>query len=79
MTKYKRVICLVLASELYIIITEFNIKAIIQIIINSILLTKTFLTKILLVIYTDLYLLYNYIIKLESIAEKRFIINIIRL
>ena len=79
MIKYKRVICLVLALKLYVIITGFNIKAIIQTIINSILLTKTSLTKILLVVCTDSYLLYDYIIKLESTAEKRLIIDIIGL
>ena len=70
---------MVLVLELYVIITGFDIEAVIQIIINNILLTETSLTKILLVICTDLYLLYDCIIKLGSTAEKRLIINIIGL
>ena len=74
MIKYKRVIRLVLALELYIIVVGFDIGSIIQTISSGILSTK-----ILLVIYTNLYLLYDYITKLGSIVEKRLIIDIIGL
>ena len=33
----------------------------------------------LIIIYTDLYLLYRYLVKLNTTKEKRFIINIIAL
>ena len=78
-TKCKRVTRSVLASELYVIVAGFDIRAIIQTTINSILSTETPLTKILLVVYTDSYLLYDYIIKLGSTAEKHLIIDIIGL
>ena len=34
---------------------------------------------IFIIIYTDLYSLYKYLVKLSAIKEKRFIINIIAL
>ena len=58
--KYKKVTYLVLALELYKIAYRFNNRAIIKEIINRVLKFKVLLT-----IYINLKLLYNYIIKLS--------------
>ncbi|PMD67706.1 uncharacterized protein K444DRAFT_515980, partial [Hyaloscypha bicolor E] len=62
----------ILASELYNMAYSFNIGALVKSIINRILEIE-----LLLVVYTDLKLLYEYFIKLETIREKHLIINII--
>ena len=59
---------------MYIIVAGFNIGSVIQTTTSSILSTK-----ILLVMCTDSYSLYNYITKLGSTAEKRLMINIMGL
>ena len=65
---------MILASELYSIAHRFDIGG----------SAKSILDKILgidlpLVLYTDLKSLYDYLVKLGTIAEKRLIINIIYL
>ena len=51
-----------------------TIKITLKIIINQLKLPI-----ILIIIYTDLYSLYKYLVKLSTIKEKRLIINIIAL
>jgi hypothetical protein len=53
---------------------RFNIGAVIKSIVNKILNIN-----LLLVIYTDLKLFYNYFVQLSATQEKRLIINIIYL
>jgi hypothetical protein len=64
----------VLALKLYLIVTGFDIDAVLQDIISKII-NKA----IPLIFYTNLYSLYNYITKLSITTKKRLIINIIRL
>jgi hypothetical protein len=71
-TKYKRVTRSVLASELYIIAYSFDISSLVKFIINKVLEIK-----VLLVIYIDSKSLYKYLVKLGTIWEKWFIINVI--
>ena len=66
----------VLASELYSIIVGFDIGNVLQATINGIITT---IGHIPLILYTDSYLLYDYIVKLRSTIEKRLIIDIIGL
>ena len=73
-TKYKRITRLVLTLELYTIVVGFDSSLVIYSTINSILKSK-----IPLIVYTNLYLLYNYITKLGTTTKKRLIIDIIRL
>ncbi|KAF0316330.1 hypothetical protein GQ607_016430 [Colletotrichum asianum] len=65
LTKSKYIIRSILASKVYVIIVGINIVYTIAI------------TLILTIIYIDSYLLYKYFIKLNTIKEKRLIINII--
>ncbi|KAF0319626.1 aurora kinase 2 splicing, partial [Colletotrichum asianum] len=65
LTKSKYIIRSILASKVYTIIVSINIVYTIAI------------TLILTIIYIDSYLLYKYFIKLNTIKEKRLIINII--
>ncbi|KAF0319603.1 aurora kinase 2 splicing, partial [Colletotrichum asianum] len=65
LTKSKYIIRSILASKVYTIIVGINIVYTIAI------------TLILIIIYIDFYLLYKYLIKLNTIKEKRLIINII--
>jgi len=53
---------------------RFNIRAVIKLIVNKILNIN-----LPLIIYTDLKLLYNCLIRLSTTQEKRLIINIIYL
>ena len=63
-----------LALELYIIVVGFDIATALQSTIKGIIQAK-----ILLILYTNSYSLYNYIIRLSTTAEKRLIINIMGL
>ena len=65
---------MVLASELYVIVAGFNIATTLQSTIKGIIQAK-----ILLILYTDSYSLYDCIIRLGTTAEKRLIIDIIGL
>ena len=69
--KCKRVTRSILALELYRIAYRFNIGAAIKLTVNKILNIN-----LLLVICTDLKLLYNCFIRLGTTQEKRLIINI---
>jgi hypothetical protein len=62
----------VLASKLYSIAYSFNIGAVIKSTIDRILRVN-----LLLILYTDLKSLYNYLVRLGTTQEKRLIINII--
>jgi hypothetical protein len=72
--KYKRVTRSVLASELYSIAYGFNIGSLVKSIIN-----KALEIEVPLVIYIDSKSLYEYLVKLGTIREKRLIIDIIYL
>jgi len=74
-TKYKRVTRSVLASELYTIVAGFDNGSAIQTTVKAILSND----KVLLVICTDSYSLYDCITKLGTTAEKRLMIDIIGL
>jgi hypothetical protein len=71
-TKYKRVTRSILALELYNIAHSFDIGSLVKTIIDKILEIE-----VLLVIYIDSKSLYEYLVKLRTIWEKRLIINII--
>jgi hypothetical protein len=68
----------VLASEIYGIVRGVNIAIAIGITI-TIITDQLKLSKILTIVYTDLYSLYKCLIKLRTITEKRLMINIIAL
>jgi hypothetical protein len=70
--KYKRVTRSILALELYSIAHGFNISSLVKTIINRILEIE-----VLLVVYIDSKSLYEYLVKLGIIREKRLIIDII--
>jgi hypothetical protein len=72
--KYKRVTRSVLASKLYRIAHGFDIGGLVKFIINKVLEIE-----VLLVIYIDSKSLYEYLVKLGTIREKRLIINVIYL
>jgi len=72
--KYKRVTRSILASKLYNIAHGFNIGGLVKSIIN-----KALEIKVPLVVYIDSKSLYEYLVKLGTIREKRLIINIIYL
>ena len=61
-TKYKRVIKSVLAAKLYRMAYSFNIIAVIKLTIN-----KMLSIIILLILYTDLKSLFNYLVRLNTI------------
>ena len=65
-----------LALEIYGMVGGVNIAIIINTTIH-IITEQLNLPKALIVVYTDSYLLYKYLIKLSTIKEKRLIINII--
>ena len=75
-TKSKRVTRSILASEIYSIVGGVNIAIIINIIIKIITKQLGFLHT-LIIICTNLYLLYKCLVKLSTTKEKRLIINII--
>jgi hypothetical protein len=68
----------VLTSEIYGIVRGVNIAIAIGITI-TIITDQLKLSKILTIVYTDLYSLYKCLIKLRTITEKRLMINIIAL
>jgi hypothetical protein len=72
--KYKRVTRSILALELYSIAHGFDIGSLVKTTINRILEIE-----VLLVVYIDSKSLYEYLVKLRTIREKRLIINIIYL
>jgi multidrug transporter EmrE-like cation transporter len=77
-TKSKRVTQSVLASEIYSIVKGVNIA----IVINTtlfIISEQLDLPKILIVVYTDSYSLYECLVKLGTTKEKRLMINIMAL
>jgi hypothetical protein len=76
--KCKRVTQSVLASEIYSIVNSFNIGIAIATTLRMII-ERLRLPAIPLVICTDLYLLYECLVKLGTTKEKRLIINIIAL
>ena len=69
--KCKRVTRSVLALEFYAIAYRFNIGAAIKLTIKQLLQIE-----LLLVLYTDLKLLYECLVKLGTIREKRLIIDV---
>jgi hypothetical protein len=71
--KCKRVIRSVLAAKLYAMIKNFDVEAIIKSIIEHILKLKNSLSLILL---TDSKSLYDCLVKLDTIAEKRLMIDL---
>ena len=73
--KYKRVTRSVLASKLYILAYSFNIAAVIKLTIQKVLQ----LEQLPLVLYTNLKSLYNCLVKLGIIQEKRLIVDLIYL
>jgi hypothetical protein len=77
-TKCKRVTQSVLASEIYSMVNSFNIGIAITIILRMIT-ERLRLLVIPLVICTDSYSLYEYLMKLRTTKEKRLIINIMTL
>ena len=74
--KYKRIIRIIFVFELYTIIIDINIfisiSSFIVIIIN-----KLNLLRLRIIVYINFFSLYEYIVKLNTIKEKRLIINII--
>ena len=77
-TKSKRVTRSVLASKIYSIVGGINIAITINIIIKIITKQLGFLHT-LIIICTNLYLLYKCLVKLSTTKEKRLMINIIAL
>jgi hypothetical protein len=71
--KCKRVIRSVLAVKLYVMINDFDVEAIIKSIIEHIFKLKNSLSLILL---TDSKFLYDCLVKLGTIAEKRLMIDL---
>ena len=67
-----------LVSEIYAIVYRVNIAIAIGSTIDMIT-ERLLLSKVLIIVYTNLQLLYNYLIKLGTIKEKQLIINIIAL
>jgi hypothetical protein len=72
--KYKRVTTSVLASKLYSIAYGFDIGGLVKTIIDKVLEIE-----VLLIVYIDSKSLYEYLVKLGTIREKRLIINVIYL
>jgi hypothetical protein len=72
--KCKRMIRSVLAAKLYTMINDFDVEAIIKSIIEHILKLKNSLSLVLL---TDSKSLYDCLVKLSTIAEKRLMIDLI--
>ena len=76
--KSKRVTYSVLASELYSMVQGVDIAYAIGTTLN-IITSRLGLLKIPMVVYTDSFSLYEYLIKLGTTKEKRLIIDIIAL
>ena len=77
-TKSKRVTRSILASEIYSIVGGVDVTIIISTII-IIITDQLGYQKPLIVIYTDLYSLYKYLVKLGTTKKKRLMIDIIAL
>ena len=78
LTKYKRVTQSVLASKVYSIVNSFNISIAIATTLR-IITERLILALVPLVICTDLYSLYECLVKLRTTKKKRLIINIMAL
>ena len=74
--KYKKVIRIIFIFELYIIIIGIDIFIFISFFI-VIIINKFNLLRLRIIVYINSFSLYEYIIKLNTIKEKRLIINII--
>lgn len=72
--KYKLVICNILATKLYEIAHEFDIRVVIKAILG-----KIRGPAIPLVLYIDSKFLYNCLVKLGTIQEKQLIVNMMSL
>jgi hypothetical protein len=77
-TKSKRVTWSVLASEIYSMVEGVNIAIAINITL-SMISEQLDLPKILIVVCTDLYSLYKYLVKLGTTKEKHLMIDIMAL
>ena len=77
-TKSKRVTRSVLASEIYGMVTGVDIAYVLGLTLR-IITARLQLPDIPIVVYTDSYSLYEYLVKLGIIKEKRLIIDIIAL
>ncbi|EKD17079.1 hypothetical protein MBM_04656 [Drepanopeziza brunnea f. sp. 'multigermtubi' MB_m1] len=77
-TKCKRVIRLVLASEIYGIVSGVDIAICVATTLK-IITNKLEVLEVLIVVYTDSYSLYECFIKLGTIKEKRLMIDIMAL
>jgi len=78
LTKSKRVTRSILALEIYRMVSGVNIAITIRTTLK-IIIDWLELPIIPTIIYTDLYSLYKYLVKLSTTKEKRLIINIIAL
>jgi hypothetical protein len=78
LTKSKRVTRSVLASEIYGIVRGVDIAIVISTTI-TIITNQLELPKLLTIVCTDLYSLYECLVKLGTITEKRLMINIMAL
>lgn len=72
--KYKRVICNVLAAELYGIVHKFVIRVVIKLILEKILSAV-----VLLILCTNSKFSYNHLIKLGISYEKQVMVDVIGL
>jgi hypothetical protein len=68
----------VLVSEIYRIVSRVDIAIIVKITLNTIF-TRLDLPMIPIIVYTDSFLLYEYLVKLDITKEKRLMIDIIAL
>ena len=67
-----------MALEIYRIVSGVNIAIVIRTTLK-IIIDRLELPIIPIIVYTNLYSLYKYLVKLSTIKEKRLIINIIAL
>jgi len=76
LTKCKKVTYVMLASELYVMVIGIDMLIALSSIIN-IIIDKFKIKQLLIIVYTNFFSFYKYIIKLNIIKEKRLIIDII--
>jgi len=76
LTKCKRVTCIVLALELYVIVVGVDMLIALLSIIN-IIIDKLEIKQLLIIVCINFLLLYKCIIKFNITKEKRLMINII--
>ena len=74
--KSKRIIQSILTLKFYSIINSINIAIFINTTIKIIIKQLNYI-KIPIIIYINLYFLYNYLVKLKTTKKKKLIINII--